>query len=220
MVLIALMEAGYCLTVTYCGVYAFCVFSVFSQFSFSQFSPFSPFYVLLLAIGAFKLSKYFSLPEEELEPEKPKLKGGNMYLVKGKDVERSYTLFADTLDQKTNGLLITRRIPPQVQASNTLSDVHALWLSQKEDDNALYPTQLHKLAYIISEIVSSQKDPVILLDGLEYLIVHNKFEQVLKQLYVIREVLSRHGGILLIPLDPEAFSEKEMGFLEKESVPI
>ena len=75
-------------------------------------------------------------------------------------------------------------------------------------------------AYIISEAVSSQKDPVILLDGLEYLIVHNKFDQVLKQLYIIREVLSRHGGILLIPLDPEAFSEKEMGFLEKESVPI
>lgn len=209
MVLTVLMEVGGCPVVAYCKV---CISSGFS--SFLQVC------VFMLVIAAFKLSRYFSPPEENLEPEKPQLKGGKMYLVKGKDVERSYTLFTDSLDQKTEGLLITRRIPPEVQVSKTLSDVHALWLSQKEDENAIYPTQLHKLAYIISEIVSNQKDPVILLDGLEYLIVHNRFEQVLKQLYVIREVLSRHGGILLIPLDPEAFSEKELGFLEKESVPI
>ncbi|MBU7044989.1 MAG: DUF835 domain-containing protein [Theionarchaea archaeon] len=142
-----------------------------------------------LLITGFKLTKYFSPPEEPQEMEKPHLKGGHMYLVKGKDVERSYVLFADVVNQDTEGLLITRRIPPQVQAADKFPHVHAFWLSH-------------------------------LLDGLEYLIVHNKFDQVLKQLYIIREVLSRHGGILLIPLDPEAFSEKEMGFLEKESVPI
>lgn len=201
MVLITMVEGAHHLGASYCGP----AFKVVTSF---------------LLITGFKLTKYFSPPEEPQEMEKPHLKGGHMYLVKGKDVERSYVLFADVVNQDTEGLLITRRIPPQVQAADKFPHVHAFWLSQKEDENALYPTQLHKLAYIISEAVSSQKDPVILLDGLEYLIVHNKFDQVLKQLYIIREVLSRHGGILLIPLDPEAFSEKEMGFLEKESVPI
>jgi hypothetical protein len=200
-VLITMVEGAHHLGANYCGL----AFKMSSSF---------------LLFAGFKLTKYFSPPEEDQEMEKPQLKGGHMYLVKGKDVERSYILFADVVNQNTEGLLITRRIPPQIRAADKFPDVHAFWLSQKEEENALYPTQLHKLAYIISEAVSSQKDPVILLDGLEYLIVHNKFDQVLKQLYIIREVLSRHGGILLIPLDPEAFSEKEMGFLEKESVPI
>lgn len=177
--------------------------------------------VSLLLVAGFKLGKYFSpSADEQEEMEKLQLEKGTMYLIKGKNVERSYTLFADAVNEKTEGLLITRRIPPRVRAANKLPPVDALWLSQKEEEDVLYPTQLHKLVYLISEAVSSQKDPVILLDGLEYLVVHNKFERVLKQLYIIREVLSRHGGILLIPLDPEAFSEKELGFLEKESVSI
>ena len=169
----------------------------------------------------FNLGKYFAPSHEEDEPvEKPQLKKGTVYLVKGRDVERSYTLFAEAVSQDTDGLLIVRRVPPKIKAASNFPHVHALRLSQKEEENVLFPTQLHKLVYLISEMVNNQKNPVILLDGIEYLIVHNRFEPVLKQLYIIREVLTRHGGILLIPLDPEAFSEKELGFLEKESVSL
>ncbi|MBU6998760.1 MAG: DUF835 domain-containing protein [Theionarchaea archaeon] len=175
--------------------------------------------LVLLVLAAFRITKLFT-PPEEVPTEKPQLEKGTMYLVKGRDVERSYSLFADWFGKNATGLIITRKNPPRVKTVYNLSAAPALWLSQKDDENVLYPTQLHKLSYIISEAVFDQKDPVILLDGLEYLIVHNKFEPVLKQLYIIREVLSRHGGIMLIPVDPEAFSEKEMGFLEKESVSI
>ena len=101
-----------------------------------------------------------------------------------------------------------------------IEDIPLLWLCQKEEKDALFPTHLHKLVYLISERVSTHDNPIILLDGLEYLVVHNKFDTVIKQLYIIRDVLWRHGGILLIPLDPEAFSEREMGLLEKESVSL
>ncbi|MGC1122371.1 MAG: DUF835 domain-containing protein [Candidatus Methanofastidiosia archaeon] len=173
----------------------------------------------LLVLAAFRFTKLFAPPEEVLS-ESPHLEKGTMYLVKGRDVGRSYSLFADWFSKNTTGLIITRKSPPRVKAVYNLNAAPTLWLSQKDDENVLYPTQLHKLSYLISEAVFDQKDPVILLDGLEYLIVHNKFEPVLKQLYIIREVLSRHGGIMLIPVDPEAFSDKEMGFLEKESVSI
>jgi len=183
--------------------------------------PFSRFSVVVMLFGvavvSFKLGKYFSSPEAE-SMKKPELKKGTVYLVKGKDVERSYVLFADTVNEETKGLLITRKSPPRVKAAYNLK-VPALWLSQKEEEDVLYPTQLDKLVYLISQAVD-QESSVILLDGIEYLMVHNRFERVLKQLYIIREVLYRHGGILLIPLDPEAFTEKEMGFLEKESIPI
>ncbi len=183
--------------------------------------PFSHFSIVVMLFGvavvSFKLGKYFSPPEAE-SMKKPELKKGTVYLIKGKDVERSYVLFADTVNEETKGLLITRKSPLKVKAAYNLK-VPALWLSQKEEEDVLYPTQLDKLVYLISQAVD-QESSVILLDGIEYLIVHNRFERVLKQLYIIREVLYRHGGILLIPLDPEAFTEKEMGFLEKESVPI
>jgi hypothetical protein len=172
-----------------------------------------------LVLAAFRFTKLFA-PPEEVPLERPHLEKGTMYLVKGRDVGRSYSLFADWFNKNATGLIITRKSPLRIRAAYNLNAAPTLWLSQKDDENVLYPTQLHKLSYLISEAVFDQKDPVILLDGLEYLIVHNKFEPVLKQLYIIREVLSRHGGIMLIPVDPEAFSDREMGFLEKESVSI
>jgi hypothetical protein len=174
-------------------------------------------------VARFRLTKRFKspfLPDSDTEPCLPSLKSGTIYLLKGRDLERPYTLFVQEVKKKGGGFLITRRSPSRVKDIYNLTDVSVLWLSQKEEENVLSPTQLHKLAYLISETVHDQKDTVILLDGLEYLIVHNRFDRVLKQLYVIREVLSHHGGVLLIPLDPEALSEKELGFLEKESVLI
>ncbi len=172
---------------------------------------------VFVAVGAASHLKRLISPSE---PKVFQFKKGNMYLIKGRDVERSYALFASEVDKSTGSLLITRKKPSQVQAAYSLNEVPTLWLSQKEEENVLYPTQLHKLVYLISETVFNKKGSVILLDGLEYLVVHNKFDQVLKHLYIIREVVCKHGGILLIPLDPEAFSEKEMGFLEKESIPL
>lgn len=179
-----------------------------------------------LLLFHFRLGKYFSSQEEA--PVLPELKKGAMYLIKG-NVERSYELFARVINENTKGLLITRNYllfanAAGQKAKETLSyslrGVTACWLSQKEEEDALVPTQLHKLVYIISEMLFKNNGSVVLLDGIEYLVVHNKFEHVLKQLYIIREILSRHDGILLIPLDPEAFSEKELGLLEKESISL
>lgn len=184
---------------------------------------------LFLPVAHFNLGKYFSPPEKPEIP--PQLKKGSMYLVKGRDVARSYDLFARTVREGARGLLITRNylrftqalhqnVEGSQPAPGASARVMAHWLSQKEDENVLIPTHLHRMVYLISEALSKHNGLIILLDGIEYLIVHNRFDQVLKQLYIIREVLSRHEGILLISLDPDAFSEKEMGLLEKESIPI
>jgi hypothetical protein len=175
------------------------------------------FIIIAMVRATIKVNPFFSKVDlDHTDP--PSLKEGTIYLLKGRDVGRSYTLFAHTV-KNGNGLIITRRSPRHVKDVYNLK-VPSLWLSQKEKEDVLFPTQLHKLSYVISEAVFDKEGSIILLDGLEYLIVHNKFEQVLKQLYIIREVLYKHKGILLVPLDPEAFSEKELGFLEKESVPI
>jgi hypothetical protein len=169
-----------------------------------------------------KLRNFFSPPEstQHKETEPQKLHKGTIYLMKGRNIERSYILFAEKAKEATSALIITRKNPLRIKSLYNLSDIPALWLSQKEEEDVLFPNQLHKLVYLISEAVFDQEGSLILLDGLEYLIVHNRFEDVLKQLYIIREVLSRHGAIMLIPVDPEAFSEKQLGFLEKESVSI
>jgi hypothetical protein len=172
-----------------------------------------------LFYGTFKISKYFSLTPEEA-PEPPPLKKGKIYLIKGRNTARSYALFLNRVTDKENGLIITRKSPPQMKSFYNIEAIPLLWLCQKEEKDVLFPTHLHKLVYLISETVSTHDNSIILLDGLEYLVVHNRFDTVIKQLYIIRDVLWRHGGILLIPLDPEAFSEREMGLLEKESVSI
>jgi hypothetical protein len=170
-----------------------------------------------LFCATFHFGKYFSSLQEE---ESPPLTRGKMYLIKGRNIESSYRLFLDHMADNNCGLIITRKNPSHVQSRYHIKHIPMLWLSQKEEKDVLFPTQLHKLGYVISETVSMHDNPLILLDGLEYLMVHNTFDAVIKQLYVIRDVLLRHGGILLIPLDPEAFSEREICLLEKESISL
>lgn len=174
------------------------------------------------ALSNLKIKNLFSTPDsaQPKETQPLQLKKGTIYLIKGRNIERSYTLFAEKVKEAATALIITRKSPLRIKTLYDLFDIPALWLSQKEEEDALFPNQLHKLVYLISEAVFDQEGSLILLDGLEYLIVHNKFEDVLKQLYIIREVVSRHNATMLIPLDPEAFSEKQLGFLEKESVSI
>jgi hypothetical protein len=64
------------------------------------------------------------------------------------------------------------------------------------------------------------EDRVVLLEGLEYMMMQNDFNKVLRLVNYLYESVAITRNVLLVSLDPRAFSGKELAFLEKSAIVI
>jgi hypothetical protein len=145
------------------------------------------------------------------------LEAGTAYIVKEEKPYQSYRAFSE-LSRNKNGLIISRVHPHRVKKRFGVSS-EILWLSTIEMKDAIEPTQLSKLAFIINHFVKDNKGGAILLDGLEYLILQNDFDTVLKFIFSVMDYISLHKGILLLPLSPKTLSKSQIKMLEREMEP-
>jgi archaellum biogenesis ATPase FlaH len=81
---------------------------------------------------------------------------------------------------------------------------------------SIAPENMTKLSHVISEFLKKNKNSVILLDSLEYLINNNDFPRVLKFIQLINEMVVINNAILIVPLNPSIIVGREKEILEKE----
>jgi hypothetical protein len=139
-------------------------------------------------------------------------------MVKEEKPHLSYKVFSELAQKKNKGLVISRVHPQRIIKQYGISN-EILWLSTIDAKDSIEPTQLSKLAFIISHFTRTNKGCPILIDGLEYLILQNGFETVLKFIYSIADYVSVHKGILLLPLSPNTLSTTQVKMLERELEP-
>ena len=143
---------------------------------------------------------------------------GTSYIVKEERPHLSYKVFSELARKNDKGLIISRVHPHRVAKQYGISS-EILWLSTIDAKGSIEPTQLSKLAFIINHYVKTNKGCPILIDGLEYLILQNGFETVLKFIYSIADYISIHKGVLLLPLSPNTLSTSQVKMLERELEP-
>ena len=140
---------------------------------------------------------------------------GLMYVVRERKPFLSYKLFENTLTDNVPGLCVTRQFPDKVREAFELKDTRILWLSHTPGKDHHNPTSIGTLATIISSFIERYDRCVVLIDGLEYLVINNGFQQVLRFAEHINEQVMQSRSTVLIPISPNAFSEKELALLER-----
>ena len=83
---------------------------------------------------------------------------------------------------------------------------------QAERPEAWFPRQFDN-----PENVEENQDGVVLLDGLEYLISNNDFNKVLRVIDQVNDHISQSKSLMIVPVDPRAFSQKELALLERNT---
>jgi hypothetical protein len=175
--------------------------------------------LVILAVGAaimvaallYNVFRY-SRTREDMEWEL-----GISYLVKEKGYSRGLSLFRKlTETRRGSGMVITRTFPDKMRKNEMLDDVNILWLSREESSYSVDPTSLAKLTHLIRDFIKERESAVVLLDGLEYLIMHNGFETALRFLQALNDLIILNNATLIIPLDPSSLSVKQLSLLEKE----
>lgn len=127
----------------------------------------------------------------------------------------AYKLFESTLGEGVPGLCVTRQFPDKIREIFDLKDTRILWLSHTPGKDHHNPTSIGTLATIISSFIERYKKCVVLIDGLEYLVINNGFQQVLRFVEHINEQVMQSRSTILVPISPSAFSEKELALIER-----
>ena len=68
--------------------------------------------------------------------------------------------------------------------------------------------------------MEENESPVVLLDGLEYLITQHNFNSILKLIQTLSEYSYLFGGAIFIPMDPYTIEAKEMRLLSQETTEL
>jgi archaellum biogenesis ATPase FlaH len=76
---------------------------------------------------------------------------------------------------------------------------------------------LETIADIINKFSKQSKNPVVLLDGIEHLILENGSVPVLRLLRDIEEWMILQNAILILPVNPAAVEKKEMALIERNT---
>jgi len=118
------------------------------------------------------------------------------------------------------GLCISRYHPEKLMDRYGLSPKRVIWLTQSAGIGPQYrhvdPTNFPRLSGMISDFLSKAEEPLILLEGLGYLITQSNYESVLRFIQSQRDEVALKKGILIIHIDPLALDTKERHRLESE----
>jgi uncharacterized repeat protein (TIGR01451 family) len=138
------------------------------------------------------------------------------YLVIEDNPKKSYGVFSEFIDSGKQGLCITRTFPGRVMSNYSFDDISLLWLSRAKDQNSILPTNLGGILQSVKDFVEESDDPVVLLDGLEYLMVHNDFQRVLKLVHGMNELVAINDARLIIPFNPQTMEEDKVALLKRD----
>ncbi|MBD3387861.1 MAG: DUF835 domain-containing protein [Candidatus Altiarchaeales archaeon] len=186
-------------------------------------------YLLYESMGSADGMKYMFKPVQSLAEARSKaeqkfsLEPGQTYLVLSgpnvtDDAGVEWDMFVDMVTHGTYGFAITRTYPPALRERYGVVKTPILWLTKdKAFKDCIHPTSLIDLSHMVKDFISHDGKTVVLLDGLVYLISHNDFNDVLKIIQGLNDVVVQFDSRIIMPIDPEALTERQFHMLKTEA---
>lgn len=92
-----------------------------------------------------------------------------------------------------------------------------LWLTRVEAPNSVDPSKLHVLMEKVMRFVSERGGGcLIILDGLEYLLLHNDFKGLMKFLAAMKDYVLLSNSLLIVVADEATLGKRELSVLKRE----
>lgn len=140
---------------------------------------------------------------------------GGVYLVRCRRTEEALSLLETQADAESDVLLLTRTFPEKLPVLAQFQTVDHYWLTNLVGEKRIAPASLGRIISIARSHTESAKRSIIFIEGIEYLILENDFNSVLKSLNQVCDIALNSSSTLLISVDPEALSHKEIAMIER-----
>ncbi|MCX8174399.1 MAG: DUF835 domain-containing protein [Thermoplasmata archaeon] len=145
---------------------------------------------------------------------------GIFYLYEGNDVAKLYKGLKKFIAAGYPTLCVTREFPEHIK-KNFGIDTRFLWLTgadRKEYDYAVQPTNLAGLYSDIKDFIISNKNSVVFISGIEYIISNTSYSQALRFLQSLRDRIALSQAIGVLYLEPGTLETRDVKTFERELV--
>ncbi|NPV63342.1 MAG: DUF835 domain-containing protein [Methanotrichaceae archaeon] len=115
---------------------------------------------------------------------------------------------------RAQGLCFTMRSPLDIRMSYALQTTPIFWISHHGRDS-IDPAGLEVMSDVIQSFMKQSRNPVVLLDGIEHLMLINGALPVLRFLKDIQEYSVLYDAILILPVNPLAIEKKELALIQR-----
>jgi hypothetical protein len=148
------------------------------------------------------------------------VKSGNFYLLQERKAEKIFMLYRMMVESGREVLCVSRIHPDRLDEDFGIPLENSLWLSNSVGERTVNPLNVGILTDRLIRFFEESPGRVILFEGLEYMVMQNDFSKVLRLINYLYESVAVTKNVLVVSLDPRAFSPKELAFLEKSACVI
>jgi len=176
---------------------------------------------IALPLGSLKKGPYSVTPSAETAPPtvtKYSLDGGHSYL--SSDHKATFEVFSNLVRSGYSGLCISRTFPDEVRKAYGLQTTPIRWLAEADGPDAIAPGDLLGISLTVQDFLERATKPVIMLQGLEYLVTINGFMPILRLIQGLNDVNSQKQGVMLLLLQPDSLDNRELALLTVETQPL
>ncbi len=146
---------------------------------------------------------------------KYRIESGSSYILED-DTDKAYDVFKDSIMSGMEGLCITRVFPNKIRERYDLRKTPVVWLTDEVAEGQPTVSNLQDLSIMISNYVEKAERPLILIDGIEYLVSRFGFGSVYQFLQTKRSQIEKTSSVLIITLFKGALDPKEVRLFERE----
>lgn len=145
------------------------------------------------------------------------LKRGVTYLIEDTNPDVAYRLFTRLLPEIGHGFVVSRLHPEKVRSRFGLGDVRIGWLAEVPGEDHFSANAMAALAKAIQQYIQDRgSSGLVLIDGLEYVILHNGFQPTLLAFVEhLNEFIMSTQAIVLIVFRPQTLDPRELALLER-----
>lgn len=177
---------------------------------------------LVLLLGLMKKGFYSVTPVAETAkvsvPARYDLQVARSY--SAADQEAAFNAFSELVRSGCEGLVITRLYPENVRKDYELQTSPILWLAEERGLDRIPPGDLLGLSLTVKDFYEKAKQPVVILQGVEYLTTINGFTPILRLIQGLSEENATKRGVLIIPVVPDTLSKQDEALLQSETTPL
>ncbi|MGI0149393.1 MAG: DUF835 domain-containing protein, partial [Thermoplasmata archaeon] len=145
------------------------------------------------------------------------LRRGATYLIEDDTPEVAYRLLTRFLPEVGPGFVISRMHPEKVRTRFGHEDVRIGWLAEVPGENHFSANAMASLAKAIQQFIHEHgSSGLVLIDGLEYVILHNGFQPTLLAFVEhLNEFVMGTQAIVLIAFRAQTLDPRELALLER-----
>jgi PAS domain S-box-containing protein len=145
---------------------------------------------------------------------KEKLHFGHSYIIDDINIDHALKIFFDLLEEN-KGLFIGRGINKSLLKYKKFKDIKIFKLSKNKYDEYLIINNLEKFENIIENYIKKQPK-IIFIDRIDYLISTYTFNELLKTLYRINDLVRKHKSIIILRINSNFLNENHASLFYEE----